>query len=117
MKMMKTRKRTRLMGSVLSAAALVMALCLLPLPAAADSPGAAIQLTQLTTDGCCTSPFWSTDSQQVLYIDKPDAASPVGIYGVDITQPQISQLVTPRVALYTQGMSFLIDLESGSTAL
>ena len=117
MKTMKTRKRTQLVGIVLPAAALVMALCLLTGPAGADSPGATTQLTQLTTDGCCTSPFWSTDSQQVLYIDKPGDTSPVGIYGVDTAQPQQEKLVTSRIALYTEGMSFVIDLQPGSTTL
>lgn len=86
-------------------------------PVAADSPQAASQLTQLTNGGCCTRPFWSPDSQEVLYIDKPDEDAPSGIYGVDIDRPEEPQLVTPRIGLYTDGLSFLVDLEPGVTTL
>ena len=110
-------KLSLIMRLVVLATVAAVALLLWSPPVAADSPQAASQLTQLTTDGCCTSPFWSLDSQQVLYIDKPDASAPVGIYGVDIAQPQKPYLVTPRIALYTQGMSLLIDLEPGATTL
>jgi hypothetical protein len=110
-------KRHLGMGLVVLATVAVVALLVSSLPVAADSPQAASQLTQLTTGGCCPGPFWSGDSQQVLYIDKPDATAPVGIYGVDIAHPQMPQLVTPRIAYYAQGMSLLIELEPGSTTI
>ena len=99
------------------AAAAVLLLAVAVVPAFADVPGSAIHLAPLTTDGCCTRPFWSLDSQQVLFIDKPDELAPTGIYGVDTTSPLEPELVTPRVALYTPGMSYLIDLQSGSTTI
>jgi Tol biopolymer transport system component len=43
------------------------------------------QLRQLTAGGCCVEPFFSPDSEQVLFIDKPDATAPVGDYGVMVT--------------------------------
>jgi hypothetical protein len=98
-------------------AVVAVALLFLSPPVAADSPQAASHLTQLTTGGCCPGPFWSGDSQQVLYIDKPNATAPVGIYGVDISEPQMPQLVSPRIAHYAQGMSLLIELEPGSTTI
>lgn len=52
-----------------------------PLPAAPE-------LRQLVQGGCCVQPFFSPDSQQVLFIDKPDPEAPVGIYGIDLTNPQ-----------------------------
>ena len=110
-------KRHLSMGLVVLATVAVVALVVSSLPVAADSPQAASHLTQLTTGGCCPGPFWSGDSQQVLYIDKPDATAPVGIYGVDIAHPQMPQLVTPRIAYYAQGMSLLIELEPGSTTI
>ena len=42
------------------------------------------QLTQLTRNGCCVQPFFSPDSNQVLFIDKPGESDPVGIYGVSL---------------------------------
>jgi Tol biopolymer transport system component len=108
---MKTITRTRI---VALAAVAAVALGLLCQPVTAQTPA---PLTQLTSGGCCTRPFWSNDSQRVLYIDKPDAKAPTGIYGVDLAYPQAPQLVTPRIALYTHGLSLAIDLKPGSTTL
>lgn len=41
-------------------------------------------LRPLTTGGCCVQPGWSPDSRQVLFIDKPSAGDPAGIYAVDV---------------------------------
>lgn len=61
-----------------------------PLPSATPSPTAtpAPSLRQLTGGGCCVQPFFSADGRQVLFIDKPGADAPVGIYGVDLANPQ-----------------------------
>ena len=114
---MDTWKRIRRVGWAAPALALVVALSLFSRPVTVASPGAAGTLTPLTRGGCCTRPFWSADSQHVLYIDKPDASAPVGIYGVDIAQPGAPKLVTPRIALYTHGMSLVIEPGPGSTTL
>ena len=64
--------------------------------AAIDSAGAASP-TRLTTGGCCTQPFWSPDSKQVQYIDKP-AGGKLGIYGVSVAAPEVRPaLVSERV--------------------
>jgi hypothetical protein len=42
-------------------------------------------LVQLTQPGCCVFPFWSSDGQMVLFIDKPQPTAKTGIYGVPIT--------------------------------
>ena len=89
------------MGLALLAAVAAVGLFVLSPPVTADSPQAASQLTGMTTTGSRPGPFWSGDSQQVLYIDKPDETAPVGIYGVDISQPQMPQLVTPRITYCT----------------
>jgi Tol biopolymer transport system component len=52
------------------------------------SPTPVPSLRRLTSGGCCVQPFFSPDGKQVLFIDKPTADAPVGIYGVDLTDPQ-----------------------------
>ncbi len=73
-------------------------------------------LHRLTTGGCCTQPFWSPDSGQVLFIDKPAADAPLGIWGVDSTRPgSTPELLTERIALYTADLSFLVQYGQGET--
>lgn len=63
-------------------------------PALAQATGAPVQLT---TGGCCTQPYWSQDSKQVLYIDKP-AGGKLGIYGVAVAAPNPAPvLVSQRI--------------------
>jgi Tol biopolymer transport system component len=63
-----------------------------PTPAPVETPTAtptpAPSLWQLTEGGCCVQPFFSPDSRQVLFIDKPAPEAPVGVYGVDLADPQ-----------------------------
>jgi Tol biopolymer transport system component len=66
------------------------------------------QLVQLTAGGCCVMPSWSPDSRQVLFIDKPSADAPGGLYAVDILAgalkpPQWSG----RVGLYSPDRSLV----------
>jgi len=56
-------------------------------PSPTPTPTPAPALRQLTQGGCCTQPIFSPDSRQVLFIDKPSAEAPVGIYGVSLTGP------------------------------
>lgn len=53
-------------------------------PVTASAPA----LRQLTEGGCCVQPVFSPDGQKVLFIDKPDAASPTGVYAVSLTNPK-----------------------------
>ncbi|MCB0193661.1 MAG: hypothetical protein KDJ65_17060, partial [Anaerolineae bacterium] len=55
-----------------------------PLPIVPPEP----ELRQLVQGGCCVQPFFSPDSQYVLFIDKPDTEAPVGVYGIDLSDPQ-----------------------------
>jgi len=57
-------------------------------PTLTPTPQPQAQLHQLTSEGCCVQPFFSPDSQQVLFIDKPHAEAVTGVYGVDIANPQ-----------------------------
>jgi Tol biopolymer transport system component len=87
-------------------------------PVPSPSPTPVPTLHQLTTGGCCTQPFWSPDSQQVLFIDKPAPDAPVGIWGVDVAQPDPTpELVTERIAFYTADMAFLVELGEDTTTI
>ncbi len=68
-----------------------------PAPLAALSFG-----RQLTSGDCCTQPYWNKDSTQVHFIDRPDSAAPLGIWAVEVAQPEKgTQLVTERLGSYS----------------
>lgn len=76
------------------------------------------QAVQLTSDGCCTQPFWSPDSQQVRFIDKPAADQPVGIWGVSVAAPQAApEFVTDRLEESTASPDYLIDTDNNTTVI
>lgn len=80
-------------------------------PQPSPSPVSGPALHQFTTGGCCTRLFWSPDSRQVLFIDKPAPDAPVGIWGVDIKQPgSPPELVTERIGFYTTDFKFVVEL-------
>ncbi len=75
-------------------------------------------LRQLTQGGCCTQPFWSPGARQVFFIDKPAADAPVGIWGIDVTQPITKpQLATTRIASYTPDLTFVVELSRTTTTI
>lgn len=82
-----------------------------------QTPTPSPTLKQLTTGQCCTQPFWSPDSQQVLFIDKPDASAPTGIYAVDISAPTMPSLWSERVAFYTSDLKYAITPEGAFTLI
>lgn len=85
-----------------------------PLPSPTPMPA----LRRLTTGGCCTQPFWSPDSRRVLFIDKPAPDAPVGIWGVDVTQPDPTpELAAERIGFYTTDMAFLVELNGDTTII
>ena len=67
-------------------------------PTATLTPTPSIQ--QLTKGACCTQPFFSADSRQVFFLDKPSVADPVGIYAVTINNPE------PAPVLISQNIGF-----------
>jgi hypothetical protein len=57
---------------------------------------------QITAGDCCTQPYWHTDSTQVCFIDQPGSDAPLGIWGVDLSQPESGpQLVTKQLGIYS----------------
>lgn len=74
------------------------------------------RLSQLTSGGCCTRAFWSADSRQVQFIDRP-ASRPVGIYGVDVERPGPSVLVTEWIVNTTGGGAFYVYPDGDTTVV
>lgn len=80
------------------------------------TPTPAPVLHQLTSGGCCVGPFWSPDSQKVLYIDKPAADAQAGIWGVGL-QGGSPELCTDRLGLYSDDQSLLAYPQGGRTVI
>ncbi len=77
---------------------------------AASEPGTAISTplrstpggVQITSGDCCTQPYWNENSTEVHFIDQPGSDAPLGIWAVDLTQPELGpQLVTERLGVYS----------------
>jgi hypothetical protein len=104
-----------------AASAIVLSPTLTALPASttftpSPNPTPAPVLRQLTAGGCCVGPFWSPDSAQVLYLDRPAPDAPAGIWSV---APEGGEpaLVTNRLGLYSQDMAYLAYPENGITVI
>jgi hypothetical protein len=83
-----------------------------PTPTATPTP----LLKPLTAGGCCVQPGWSLDSNQVLFIDKPSANAPVGLYAVDIVTGALKPpLRVAPVALYSRDRSLITYLDKQKT--
>ncbi len=75
------------------------------------------QLSQLMEGGCCVNPSWLPDSARVIFIDKPDANAPTGLYQVAIDKPMTSTLWTERIAFYSPDYAFAQIPEQAGTRL
>lgn len=80
------------------------------------TPTPAPVLRRLTEPGCCSQPFWSPDSQQVWYIDRPDER-PAGIWGVSVTGDQAPVQVLARPAFFSPDGVFIYYLENRQTVI
>jgi Tol biopolymer transport system component len=75
-------------------------------------------LRRLTEGTCCTQPFWSADSQQILYIDKPGPDQPTGIWGLDVARPEPTpELVTERIAFYSPDLTLASQIQENTTVI
>lgn len=87
-----------------------------PTPAPTATPVPA-QFTQLTDGGCCVSPGWLPDSESIVFIDKPQADTPVGMYRVRLDMPLQSVLWNQRIASYTPEFDYAQIPEQAGTRL
>jgi hypothetical protein len=72
------------------------------------------RLRQLTSGSCCTQPFWSADSRQVQFIDRP-ASRPLGIYGVDVERLGPPTLVTEWIVNTSGDGAFFVYPDGATT--
>jgi hypothetical protein len=71
---------------------------------------------QITTGDCCTQPYWNEDSGEVRFIDQPGPDVPLGIWGVDLAQPEAGpQLVSEGLGIYSPDATLIAypDRETG----
>lgn len=85
-------------------------------PTEAPSPTPLPALRQLTGGGCCVQPIWSSDAAQVLYIDRPSADAPSGLWGVPV-QGGEPQFITDQLGIYSPDMQLLATLVNGTTII
>jgi Tol biopolymer transport system component len=78
------------------------------------TPGAALR--QLTSDGCCTQPFWSPDSHQILFIDRPAPDKSAGLWGIDL-DGGAAHLVSDRLGIYSSSFKYRAFPERGQTVI
>lgn len=67
----------------------------------------------LTSGGCCVQPFFSADSNEVWFIDKPPG-QPAGVWGVPLTGGP-ARLVTQQLGAFSPDMQWVAYPENGST--
>ncbi|MDH3674548.1 MAG: hypothetical protein OES12_03555 [Anaerolineae bacterium] len=73
-------------------------------------------LRQLLQGGCCVQPFFSPDSRQVLYLDKPSSEAPTGIYGLDVTDPAATpELMTETIGYRSPDRTVVATIEGNLT--
>ncbi len=78
------------------------------------TPTPAPVLRQLTSGGCCVQPAWSPDGQEVWYIDRPDAASPSGLWGVAAAGGE-PHFITDKLGIYSPDRSLFAYPQAGQT--
>jgi hypothetical protein len=71
---------------------------------------------QITRGECCTKPHWSEDSTQVHFVDRPTPDEPLGVWGVDLKQPDaVPRLIEERLAIFSPDGNLIAypDRENG----
>ncbi len=87
-----------------------------PAPTATAEP--AVAYTQLTRGECCVQPLFSANGERVLFLDRPSAAQPPGIYGVAVAAPMSEPvLVTERLGPFNRDLSLNVNLINGRTVV
>ncbi len=75
---------------------------------------------QITRGDCCTQPYWNKDSTQVRFLDRPDLNSPLGVWGVEVSQPEAGpQFITERLGIYSPDNTYVAypDQSKGVTVI
>jgi Tol biopolymer transport system component len=80
------------------------------------SPTAAPALHQLTQGSCCVQPFWSPDSQRILYLDHPSPDAPSGLWSVGL-DGGAPEFFTDRLGIYSADMQMRAFLVGSQTVV
>lgn len=59
-------------------------------------------------------PFWAPDSQRVLFLDKPIASLPAGLWGVGL-DGGVPELFSQKIGIYSPGLTYRAFQENGVT--
>lgn len=87
-----------------------------PAPTVTVAP--AVAFAQLTRGECCVQPIFSAAGDRVLFLDRPSAAQPPGIYGVAVAAPMSEPvLVTERLGPFNRDLSLNVNLINGRTVV
>jgi hypothetical protein len=82
----------------------------------APEPNPLPELRPLTSGGCCVQPFWSLDSQQILFIDKPSPDAPPGLWSVDL-QGGLPLFASDRLGILSNDQQLRAFPEAGQTVV
>lgn len=73
---------------------------------------------QLTSGGCCIGPTWSPDSKRILYIDRPAANAPAGLYALEADKALASPtLFTDVLGTYSRQYTYRAISENQQTTI
>jgi WD40-like Beta Propeller Repeat len=73
-------------------------------------------VTRLTDGSCCTGPFWSPDSNNVWYIDRPSPEERAGIWGVSL-QGGLPEFITAKLGIYSDDLAYRAFPQGGETVV
>ncbi len=79
-------------------------------------PQPTVTFSQLTTGECCVQPFLSPDGERVLFIDKPSADAPTGVWAVGVnasSTPGQPQLFSENLGPFSRNLAFAVNLDAG----
>jgi hypothetical protein len=71
-------------------------------------------LRRLTTGGCCVEPFFSPDGERILFIDKPNADAPTGLWYTD-REANLPQFYTDKLGVFSADLSLRAFPQNGTT--
>lgn len=86
-------------------------------PTSSPTPQPIPALRQLTSGGCCVQPTFSSNSQQVLFIDKPNADTASGIYGLNLADPQPTPVLVHRIIGFQNSDRTIVATIEGELAV
>jgi hypothetical protein len=85
-----------------------------PSPTASFTPEPLVTLQRLTSGGCCPQPFWDPGGQFLLYVDRPDPYSMVGLWRIS-AQGGEAEFFAPAEGVYSSDLSYLAFPSKGQT--